>query len=175
DQGYASTDISSALIHLLQAGGGAGAAPAPAKAAVKPKAETRQHEDEHVPVIAKEAETPRPAAWGQTAPPLEKPEFRASKKPKYERPARTGREAGMATLFFNVGRKELVTPADIVGKIAGVTGLPADVVGAIDIHQRHTLVDVAKGKAGVIVEKLGGIRLKGVSLAPMQAENETTG
>ena len=103
-----------------------------------------------------------------------KPDARPSRKPKYERPARTGREVGMTTLFFNVGRKQLVTPADIVGKIAGVTGLPADVVGAIDIHQRHTLVDVAQSEAALIVKKLGGIRLKGVALAPMQAENETT-
>ena len=47
----------------------------------------------------------------------------------------------MAALFLNVGRKHLVTPADIVGKIAGVTRLSGENVGAIDIHQRHTLVD----------------------------------
>ena len=40
----------------------------------------------------------------------------------------------MSTVFLNVGRDQLVTPADIVGKIAGVTRLTADVVGAIDIH-----------------------------------------
>ncbi len=28
--------------------------------------------------------------------------------------ARTGREPGMKTIFLNVGRKQLVTPADIV-------------------------------------------------------------
>jgi ATP-dependent RNA helicase DeaD len=78
----------------------------------------------------------------------------------------------MATLFFNVGRKQLVTPADIVGKIAGVTRLPADVVGAIDIHQRHTLVDVAEKQAELIVKKLGGIKLKGVALAPARAGDE---
>src|SRR5690606_23029722 len=48
-------------------------------------------------------------------------------KARYDRPTRTGREEGMATIFLNVGRKQLVTPADIVGKIAGVTRLPADV------------------------------------------------
>ena len=59
----------------------------------------------------------------------------------------------MATLFFNVGRKQLVTPADIVGKIAGVTRLPAEVVGAIDIHQRHTLVDVAEKPGDIDVAR----------------------
>jgi ATP-dependent RNA helicase DeaD len=92
-----------------------------------------------------------------------------SRKIKYERPPRTGREPGFTTLFLNVGRKQLVAPADIVGKIAGVTRLPAEVVGAIDIHQRHTLVDVAESEAELILKKLAGIRLKGVALAPTRA------
>jgi ATP-dependent RNA helicase DeaD len=97
----------------------------------------------------------------------------ATRKPKYERPARTGRESGMATIFLNIGRKQLITPADIVGKISGVTRLPSTVVGAIDIHQRHTLVDVAKAEAGLIVSKLAGIKVKGISLAPALAGDET--
>ncbi|MFZ9748044.1 MAG: DbpA RNA binding domain-containing protein, partial [Opitutaceae bacterium] len=86
-----------------------------------------------------------------------------------ERPARTGREPGMTTLFLNVGRKQLVQPADVVGKIAGVTRLPAGVVGAIDLHQRHTLVDVAEEHAELILRKLAGVRMKGVVLAPVLA------
>ena len=206
DQGYASTDICSALIHLLQAGGGGTSATGPSSAKTTSKPEVERLDPKSLPSTrpesadssasgqvapppawAKHAATTkksppeisgsedadddsRKAAWGQAAPPAgEKP--RPSKQ-KYDRPARTGREAGMATLFFNVGRKQLVTPADIVGKIAGVTRLPADVVGAIDIHQRHTLVDVAEKEADVIVKKLGGIKLKGVSLAPARAGDE---
>ena len=78
----------------------------------------------------------------------------------------------MVTLFLNVGRKQLVTPADIVGKIAGVTRLSAEVVGAIDIHQRHTLADVAETEAEFIVKKLAGIKVKGVALAPTVADRE---
>jgi ATP-dependent RNA helicase DeaD len=81
----------------------------------------------------------------------------------------------MVTVFLNVGRKQLVTPADIVGKIAGVTRLPADIVGAIDIHQRHSLVDVAEAHAGLVVKKLAGIRVKGQVLAPTLAGAETGG
>lgn len=72
----------------------------------------------------------------------------------------------MTTIFLNVGRKHLVTPADIVGKIAGVTRLPGGIVGAMDIHQRHTLVDVAEEHAAAVVQKLHGIRLKGATLEP---------
>ena len=65
-----------------------------------------------------------------------------------------------------------MTPADVVGKIAGVTRLPASIVGAIDIHQRHTLVDVASDQALFVVEKLTGIRVKGESLVPSVATGQ---
>gem|GEM_PF-6001713 len=113
----------------------------------------------------------RPAE--EAAPPAQSGDDEAApRRSKYERAPRTGREPGMATVFFNVGRKHLVTPADLVGKIAGVTRLPADVVGAIDIHQRHVLVDVAEEHAAEIVKKLTGIRLKGEELAPTLAGKE---
>ena len=234
DQGYASTDICSALISMLQGatgtgpGGSAPAGPsktagAPAKpafggssapsaavkpalaasapspaaaeapkplktvpawakpvayvkpkpamlpvAATAPKAKEAAEPAEH-PV---RAEAPAPKAVAPTEP--EEQDDLAPRKSKYERPARTGREPGMKTIFLNVGRKQLVTPADIVGKIAGVTRLPANVVGALDIHQRHTLADVAEGEADFIVKKLAGIMLKGIALAPALAgpENE---
>jgi ATP-dependent RNA helicase DeaD len=43
------------------------------------------------------------------------------------------------------------------------------VVGAMDIHQRHTLVDVSAANAELIVTKMTGIRLKNVALAPALA------
>ncbi len=91
-------------------------------------------------------------------------------KRNYERKPRTGREPGFSTVSFNVGRDHLVTtPADLVGKIAGVTRLPANVVGAIDIHETSTQVDVLSEHSALIVKKLEGIRLKGQELKPSMA------
>ncbi|MFM9079670.1 MAG: DbpA RNA binding domain-containing protein, partial [Opitutaceae bacterium] len=87
-------------------------------------------------------------------------------KTAFERPARTGREAGMATVRLNAGSRHGVTAADIVGKIAGVTRLPASIVGAIDLHEDHALVDVESHHAELIVKKLARVRVKGVSLEP---------
>ena len=104
------------------------------------------------------------------------PAAAATAKPKkdkggYERKPRTGREPGYTPVAFNnVGSKHLITPGDIVGKIAGVTRLPANIVGAIDIHEGHTHVDVLSEHADIVVQKLEGIRLKDqalqVSLVP---------
>jgi ATP-dependent RNA helicase DeaD len=175
DQGYASTDICSALIHLLQ---GAPTSNAPAK----PQPPTAPKAAKPAPPWAKTAAAPKPAA-PVGAPPAGESESEAEReredddghpaepprKSKYDRPARTGREPGFATIFLNVGRKQLITPADVVGKIAGVTRLPASVVGAIDIHQRHTLADVAEAEAEFIVKKMTGIKLKGIDLVPALA------
>jgi ATP-dependent RNA helicase DeaD len=229
DQGYASTDICSALIHLLQASGGAGGAPVssavtkpdfgPKKAPSSPATKGEKTDRGMEGLKSKSTEggasrAPRAVEWREASPPFapqgamsnvgkpgsgvdvgdakpsgrgeaaprsdppaaaaEKPGTRSPRgKPKYDRPPRTGREPGMVTVFFNVGRKQLVTPADVVGKIAGVTRLPAEVVGAIDIHQRHTLVDVAESEAELVVKKLTGIKLKGVALAPLRATGES--
>jgi ATP-dependent RNA helicase DeaD len=126
---------------------------------------------------AKAAPAPKPRAAREPLPALppmadrdEDDEANGTRrKSKYAPAPRTGREPGMTTIFLNVGRKQLVTPADIVGKIAGVARLPASVVGAIDIHQRHTLADVAETEAATIVKKLAGVPLKGVPLAPSLA------
>jgi ATP-dependent RNA helicase DeaD len=146
DQGYSSTDICSALIQLLKGG-----APAPAKAAA-PESRVVERDD---------GPRPEPAA----AP--------AEAQDEPPRPlGRTGKEEGMTTLFLNAGRKHLVTTGEIVGKITGVTRLTSEVVGAIDIHQRHSLVDVADEHAELILRKLTGIRIRGHALKLSLATTE---
>ncbi|MFT3867622.1 MAG: DEAD/DEAH box helicase [Nibricoccus sp.] len=158
EQGYASNDIASALIHLIVNGEKASEKPQPAPALQRDKdftASTPSRAPERLP------------DWDKEDAPRNIPQ----KKKKYERPARTGREPGMVSLVLNVGRKHQVTPADVVGKIAGVTRLPANVVGAIDLHEDYLLVDVAEEDAELIVTKLNGIRVKGTMLQAKRAES----
>jgi len=165
EQGHTSTDIASALIHLLQ--GQEAEAAKPAKAApAKTKAE-RIAANEAPPAMRPPAPAPKPASKYEQ-PVFEKPsgDRFAAQKRSFDRKPRTGREPGFTTVSFNVGRAQLITPADLVGKIAGVTRLPANVVGAIDIHEEHTLVDVATEHAELVVAKLAGIRIKNQSLKP---------
>jgi len=224
EQGYASTDIASALIHLLKggtvdaepeaddaeraepraprpantAGPEAETSAKPVKAVKPPPAWVAAAKGEKQPKAkdigagsdaaanpSAHAELPRPEAEGypeasqpkaiQEKPVQEKPttgperDPRSTEKPKkrgYERKPRTGREPGYTTVSFNIGAQHEVTPADIVGKIAGVTRLPATVVGAIDIHEAHSHIDVAAEVAETVVKRLEGIRLKNVVLHP---------
>jgi len=200
EQGYTSTDIASALIHLMQ--GEAAEVPATAakakatafaqerlSAPMKHLAAQRPESAQRAPVAKSPAaaaapvtaapkatarkESPSPRAYvepGAMETTRSSPEAKATgdkfaaQKRSYERKPRTGREPGYQTVSFNVGRAHLVTPADLVGKIAGVTRLPANIVGAIDIHEDHTHVDVISEHAEQVVAKLAGIRVKNQSL-----------
>jgi len=159
EQGYSSTDIASALLHMMQGGVAEPSAGKNAPAATAPAWVAEKQAPTSTP--PKQAATPSASA-------PKSHEARPAKR-NYERKPRTGREEGFSVVTFNVGRAHLVTPADLVGKIAGVTRLPAQVVGAIDIHEHHTDVDVATEHVAVVVKKLAGIRLKEQALQPKAA------
>ena len=64
-------------------------------------------------------------------------------------------------LYLNAGAEMGVSEGDIVGTILGETGLPRNVVGAVDIRERHLFVDVAAEHANSIIAKLSRAQIKG--------------
>ncbi len=86
------------------------------------------------------------------------------------RQPRTGKEEGFVPVALNVGHAQFVTPADIVGKIAGVTRLPAKAVGAIDIMEAESHVDVAEDCVELVITKLTGIKMRDVRLKPRRLQ-----
>ncbi len=61
---------------------------------------------------------------------------------------------------MNVGAEMGIAPRDVVGAIMGETGLAPDVVGTIDIRDRHLFADVAAEHANSIIAKLNRARIK---------------
>ncbi len=72
-------------------------------------------------------------------------------------------EPGMSRLFIGVGRELNIRPGDIVGAIANEANIPAKFIGAIDISDRYSLVEVASEQADTIIAALQGVRFKGRS------------
>jgi ATP-dependent RNA helicase DeaD len=62
---------------------------------------------------------------------------------------------------MSIGAEMGVGPNDIVGAILGETGLPAKVVGQIDLRDRHVFVDVAADAANAILAKIKRTTIKG--------------
>jgi ATP-dependent RNA helicase DeaD len=75
---------------------------------------------------------------------------------------RTGESDGQwTTLFVGGGRRAGLRPGDLVGAITGEAGVPGGAIGAIQIDDGHSLVDVATPEAEMIVRALATATIKG--------------
>ena len=83
---------------------------------------------------------------------------------------RSFREEGMTRLFVDVGREEGVRPADIVGAIANEAGVPGRAIGAIDIFDHFTFVDVPDHAAQKVLKSLGRTQIRGHKITPTLAK-----
>jgi ATP-dependent RNA helicase DeaD len=61
---------------------------------------------------------------------------------------------------MNIGSERGIEPRDVVSAIMGETGLPPEVVGTVDIRERHLFADVASEHARGIVAKLNLTQIK---------------
>ncbi|MFF0383672.1 DEAD/DEAH box helicase [Streptomyces sp. NPDC004286] len=75
------------------------------------------------------------------------------------RPQRTS--PGMTRLFVGAGRSSGVRPQDLVGAIAGETRLSGRDIGAIEIADRFSLVEVPEEAADDVVSAMRGANVKG--------------
>ncbi|GAA4877225.1 DEAD/DEAH box helicase [Pseudonocardia benzenivorans] len=71
-------------------------------------------------------------------------------------------KAGTTRLFVSAGRAAGVRPQDIVGALANESRLSGRDIGAIQIHERHALVEVPEHAADEVLRALRGVTtLKG--------------
>ncbi len=77
------------------------------------------------------------------------------------RPRSNGRRGGMTRLFIGAGREAGVRPQDLVGAITGEAGIAGREVGAIEIADRFSLVEVADDVAEDVIGALRSAKIKG--------------
>ena len=84
---------------------------------------------------------------------------------------RGGRHEGgpMTRLYLGVGRRRGIRPGDIVGAIAGEAKIPGSVIGAIEITDQFSLVEVPEGYAERVIRALARATLKGRPVAVRRA------
>ena len=88
---------------------------------------------------------------------------RSGRRKVVGRDQRRGRPAGAGTtrLFVGTGRSSGVRPQDLVGVIARQSSLPGRDIGAIEIADRFSLVEVPETAADDIVAALRQVSIKG--------------
>lgn len=75
----------------------------------------------------------------------------------------SGRE-DMARLFINIGKNQNVKPGDILGAIAGESGMPGKMVGSIDMYDKYTFVEVPRENADVVLDAMKDVKIKGKNI-----------
>ncbi|MEO5954585.1 MAG: DEAD/DEAH box helicase [Nitrospiraceae bacterium] len=76
-------------------------------------------------------------------------------------PGRGGRTPGMAKVYIGAGREAGIRAGDLVGAIANEAGLNSSSIGAVEIMDRFSLVEVPEVMAREIIETLSRTRIKG--------------
>jgi len=70
-------------------------------------------------------------------------------------------EAGMSRLFINIGHNFRIRPQDFVGAIANEANIPGRAIGAIDIHDTFSFVDVPTEMHQRVIEAMNAASIKG--------------
>ena len=75
-------------------------------------------------------------------------------------PAQFSSDGGMVRLFIDAGREAGVRPADIVGAIAGETGISGQAIGAIDLYDRFAFVEVPSESAEHVLAGMRHVKIR---------------
>lgn len=81
-------------------------------------------------------------------------------------------EEGMVRLFIDVGRRHQISPSDIVGAIANEADIPGKAIGAIDVNDRFTLVDVPSEFVEQVLKRMQRSRIRKQSVNVRLASTE---
>ena len=70
----------------------------------------------------------------------------------------------MVRLFVGAGRRGGIRPGDLVGAITGESGLESRSIGAIEINDAFSLVEVPDSRADEVIAALRGTKLRGLKV-----------
>ncbi|WP_437914740.1 DEAD/DEAH box helicase [Sorangium sp. So ce302] len=93
------------------------------------------------------------------------------------RPRREGRETdgNIARLYISAGRAAGIRPADLVGAIANEASLSSRDIGAIEIADGFSTVEVPADAADAVIEALRATRLKGRKVQVRRDQHDVPG
>ncbi len=78
----------------------------------------------------------------------------------------------MTRIYVDIGRDDGVRPADFVGAIANEANVPGRAIGAIDLYERFSFVEVPENMAERVIKALKRTTIRGRKIAPTIAKPE---
>jgi ATP-dependent RNA helicase DeaD len=72
-----------------------------------------------------------------------------------------GANGALRLLRINVGKDDRIRPADLVGAIAGESGIPSSLIGAISIKADHSIAEIPENVADQVIAALQRTKIRG--------------
>lgn len=91
-------------------------------------------------------------------------------RPQRRKDRSFGPERGMARLYIDIGRNDGIRPADIVGAIANEANIPGRAIGAIELFEHFSFVEVPENTFDRVMRALKRTTLRGRKIAPSVAK-----
>jgi ATP-dependent RNA helicase DeaD len=117
-------------------------------------------DDKEIPTVSAKPQSSREGAGGLKRP-LQPARGRVPGRDP--RDSRTPGEE-MTRLFVGAGRRAGVRPGDLVGAITGEAGIDSRDIGAIEISDAFSLVEVPEARASDIIAALKATKLRGAKV-----------
>ena len=74
------------------------------------------------------------------------------------------KEEGMVRLFVNIGKNQKIKAKDLLGAVAGEANIPGKAVGAIDLYDNYSFVEVPKEHAKKVLKSMKNAKIKGKAI-----------
>mgnify|MGYP000832455425 FL=1 len=87
---------------------------------------------------------------------------------------RRGSRKGYDRLFLNIGTKASIKPGDILGAIAGEARIPGKQIGAIDMYDKYSFVEVPKELTKKVLQIMNRSKIKGKSVHFEKSQTRTS-
>jgi len=123
------------------------------------RAQGGERVEQDIPAVPARSEENRPRQ--HSVHPHERHRGASGGRHRMDRPGREAPEGAMVRIYIGAGREASIRPGDLVGAIANEARVNSNVIGAIQIEERFSLVDIPEALARGIIEVLGRSRIKG--------------
>lgn len=102
----------------------------------------------------------------------EPPIFKPKRDYKEERKgnSREVPKEGMVRLHLNIGKKQQILPKDILGAIANEAHIPGRAIGAIDMYDKYTFVNIEKKHVKAVLRAMDNVKIKGTKVRAEKAK-----
>lgn len=86
----------------------------------------------------------------------------------------TGASTGMVRMFLNIGKKHRIRPGDIVGSISDNSGIEGMDIGAIDILENFSFVEIPVDDAEHVLMSMKNNKIKGIKVSMEAAKGRSS-